>query len=160
MVGTMKTASACGVAVVVGGLILAGPAAAAPAEVTAASAVSGSTVVVTLTNDSAENVSCTVEGFLDPKKPEIGWDEPLGDFYQRSREVAAGGAEKLEFAPDPGTYRVYWTCLSGTGDKEKFWGTSARLPADQATAQVTKVVVPAAGEETEVCFFGSVCVPM
>ncbi len=160
MVGTRKTMSVLGAALAAGGLVLAGPAVAAPAEVTAASTVSGGNVVVTLTNDTAQNISCTVEGFLDPKKPEIGWDEPMGDFYQRSQEVAAGGTETLEFTPEAGTYRVYWTCLSGTGDEEKFWGTSARLPADQATAQPAKVVVPAAGEETEVCFFGSVCIPM
>lgn len=158
--GTAAGLALCGAAA----FALAPSAVAAPNDLTLTPIVSGNTVSITIANQSAAPVGCTILGFADGADPledegAFGYATPpdLAEFVSPNggTKTVAMRLEGVDENGDPaptgsatipdGTYEIYYGCRQIVGDVEdaEHWGTTPPLTDETETfAPVIRVTVP------------------
>ncbi|WP_240918832.1 hypothetical protein [Rhodococcus sp. 14C212] len=133
-------------------LFTAGPAAAAPDDVTLTASARGQTVTTTVTNNTGADIYCAVIGMKPGQHPErdpiafsVGFVD--GEFVP---VAIAAGTRSIDFRGVPqGDYLVDWGCRDNV---REVWGTPLMYSLS-ATAQAVPVTVA-----RDDCF-GSACLP-
>lgn len=128
----------------------AGTATAAPDEVAITASSDGNSVTVTVGNNTADKIFCTVfgntAGGVDPAQDPIDFSIGMGSVLtggQLEPVTFPIGTTPLTFADVPaGQYQVDWACANNNvGDAgHEEWGTPLAISA-QATTQPTLVTV-------------------
>ena len=135
-------------------MLPAGPAQAAPGDVTATASVSGTTVTVTVHNGTSREINCEEIGFTDPEvpdqeTPELPW---FGNHGQLKPVLPGADGHEVSTEVTPGRYHVYWVC--GVDDGSEMWGTSPVPESYGGTGTAAPIPVVVG----QLCF-GSACLP-